>query len=246
MSFPKTPMWTDHLIGPRRAAVFDMESPRFVLVFLPDRDGVTPRDNSVWTALLSQHRIACVCPDGGDAWWSARVCPTFDARQSAERYLLDAIVPWALARAGRPATALALAGIGMGGQGALRLGFKYPKQFRVVAALNAALDHHELHGTGLPLDEMYATREQCRQDTAALHVHPANWPATLWFACPPEDRWFRGNDRLHEKLSALGVPHAVDFSASGGGPTWDTHDRLAAKMMQVLIEGLEREGRRLL
>ena len=37
-----------------------------------------------------------------------------------------------------------------------------------------------------------------------LHVHPHDWPPNVWFACDPDSPWLRGNDRLHEKLMALG------------------------------------------
>jgi S-formylglutathione hydrolase len=103
----------------------------------------------------------------------------------------------------------------MGGQGALRIGFKHPDRFRIVAAIDAALDHHELYGSRTPLDDMYPSREHSRQDTAILHIHPARQPAHIWFACEPSSRWFRGNDRLHEKLGALGVSHFFEIGSAG-------------------------------
>src|SRR5204863_6298940 len=132
--------------------------------FLPHLDGVTLKDNPVWTSLLAANRMACVCPDGGESWWADRISPSFDPARTAERYLLDDVVPWALTRFGLTANALALSGVGAGGQGALRVGFKHPGQFRVVAAAEAALDHYELYGRGTALDDMYASREHCRQD----------------------------------------------------------------------------------
>ncbi len=94
---------------------------------------------------------------------------------------------------------------------------------------------------------MYTSKEQCRQDTALMHIHPSNWPPHLFFAIDPEDvDWFRGNDRLHEKLTALGVPHTIDFTTSAGGHTWEYFNRMAEPTMRFLIEGLEKESRRLL
>ena len=68
--------------------------------------------------------------------------------------------------------AVGLLGVSMGGQGALRLAFKHPDLFQVAAGIAPALDYHEWYGHGYSLDEMYDTREHCRQDTALMHVPP--------------------------------------------------------------------------
>jgi S-formylglutathione hydrolase len=58
--------------------------------------------------------------------------------------------------------------------------------------------------------------------------------------------WHRGNDRLHEKLSALGVPHTIDFETQAGGHTWPYFERMADPALRFLVESLEKESRRLL
>jgi S-formylglutathione hydrolase len=99
----------------------------------------------------------------------------------------------------------------MGGQGAVRLGLRHPERFPIVASLDGAFDFHEHHSRGTPLDDLYTTREQARQDTAILHIHGHDWPPHIWFACSPASQWYRGNDRLHEKLAAMGVPHTAEL-----------------------------------
>ena len=138
-------------------------------------------------------------------------------------------------------------GISMGGQAALRLSFKFPETFAVVASLSSAIEYHELYGQGTPLDDMYDSKEQCRQDTALMHIHPSQFPPHIFFCIDPEDfKWYRGNDRLHEKLNALGVPHAIDFSTQAGGHTWDYYNHMADRAVRFLCAGLEQESRRLL
>jgi hypothetical protein len=78
-----------------------------------------------------------------------------------------------------------------------------------------------------------------------LHVHPHQWPPYVWFACDPDSPWLRGNDRLHEKLMALGVPHTVDFDTRVCGHSWTYFDRLAPTVIRFVAEGLDRESRRL-
>src|SRR5687768_9514455 len=149
---------------------------RFALLFLHDTDGQSPADSPALTAQLRRFNLACVAPHGGQSWWVDRVCPEFDPELTAEQHLLRNVAPWMESR-----WKLAVVGIGMGGQGAVRLGLKYPGRFRVVAGVNGAFDFHEVYGRGTPLDEMYDSRERCRQDTAVLHVHPHDWPPHLWF-----------------------------------------------------------------
>lgn len=135
----------------------------------------------------------------------------------------------------------------MGGQGALRLAFKHADLFPVVAAIAPALEYHQLYGQGSPLDEMYDSKEQCRQDTAIMHLHPSKYPPHIYFCCDPEDgAWYRGCDRLHEKLNALGVPHTADLTTRAGGHSWDHHEAMAEPVTRFLLAALEQESRRLL
>src|SRR5262249_44327733 len=120
--------------------------PRFGILYLHDLDGSPFRDRPAFTRLFDELRLACVCPQGDHSWWADRLCPEFDPRTTAERYVLDQVVPFFQSRWGLSGRAVGLLGIGMGGQGALRLAFKYPDRFPVVAALAAALEYHELYG----------------------------------------------------------------------------------------------------
>ena len=130
--------------------------------------------------------------------------------------------------------------------GALRLAFTHPDLFPVVAAISSAIEYHEWYGQGLPIDDMYDSKEQCRQDTALLHVHPAHYPPHLFFAVDPADEWYRGNDRLHEKLTALGIPHQWDLTTRAGGHSWDYFNALAERAVRFVNAGLEEMSRRLL
>jgi S-formylglutathione hydrolase len=239
-------MWETVDIAGRPADVYTPDGrPRFVLVYLADLDGITPRDNPVWTNLFAENRLACVCPAGVETWWLDRVWPPFDPDKSAESYLLDTVIPAALSRFDLRPNAVAVAGVGAGGQGALRLGFRHPDRMRVVAGLGSSLDFQEAFGHGTTLDEMFASREQCRQATAVLQVQAHNWPPHIWFACDPDSPWLRGNDRLHEKLAAIGVPHVTDFTTPACGHSWAYYDRLAPVLVRFVVGGLETEARRL-
>ncbi len=241
--------WTTLDVGGKPADVYEPDGPRprFGVLFLHGGSRETLRDRPAFTRRFEELRLACVCPHGQRCWWVDRICAEFDTTVTPERHLLDRVVPYFQTRWNLAPPALGLLGISMGGQGALRLAFKHARQFPTVAAIAPALDYHEQYGQGTPLDDLYDSKEQCRQDTAILHIHPAHYPPHLFFCIDPTDaRWFRGNDRLHEKLTALGVPHEIDFTTRAGGHTWDYFDHMAERAVRFLAAGLESESRRLL
>jgi S-formylglutathione hydrolase len=175
-----------------------------------------------------------------------RICPEFDEVISPERYLLSSVLPEFDIRWGLKPPAIGLLGYEMGGQGALRLAFKYPDRFPAVAAVTPAIEYHEWYYRDTPIMDMYTSKEQCRQDTAPMHIHPTNFPPHIYFCCDPAEReWFRGTDRLHEKLAALGITHQCDLetSASGG---WGYFEKMVEPALRFLSAGLDKESRRLL
>jgi S-formylglutathione hydrolase FrmB len=93
---------------------------------------------------------------------------------------------------------------------------------------------------------MYDSKEQCRQDTAPMHLHPSHYPPHLFFAIDPDDPWARGCERLHEKLSALGVPHEMDLATRAGGHSWAYFHHMAGRAVRFLHAGLEHQSRLLL
>lgn len=243
--------WSSPSIAGRAADVFvPSGSVRVALLFLHPHGNETlahPIAAPVWTPLLESAGMACCCPRAAETWWSDRVYPPFDSGLTAERYVLDHVEPWMRQAWGLAERAIALAGISMGGQGALRLGFKHPQRFPVVASIAGAVDYHLWFNDAPELPRMYRDREQCRQDTATLHVMSPVAPRHIWFACDPRDAvWYAGNDRLHEKLSAIGVAHTADLESSHGGHCWDYFNAMARPMLEFISTALVQESRRLL
>lgn len=243
-------MWTSVAIAGKPADVFAPSAParpRFGLLYLHGIGLETLSSSPIYTRLLEQHQLACVCPQGQRSWWADRICAEFDPRLTPEKHLLQNVVPFFAERWGLKPPAIGIFGISMGGQGALRLAFKHPRTFPVVAGISSALDYYELYGQGSPLDEMYDSKEQCRQDTALLHLPPVHPPPHIYYCIDPDDRpWYRGNDRVHEKMTALGVPHEIDFTTRAGGHSWDYFHQAAPRVVEFLLGGLTKESMRLL
>ena len=244
------PGWTRTEIAGKPADLFHPPRdvvPKFAVLYLHDYDQQTLADSAAYTAELTRHGLACVAPHGGRSWWADRVCPEFDPHVTAERHLLDHVLPWMRTTWRLAPHAVAALGIGAGGQAAVRLGFKYPVTFRVVAGVASAFDYHDWYGRGTALDEMYPSRERARQDTAILHIDPAKYPPHVWFACDPDDDdWHRGNDRLREKLTAFNLPFTADLDTRAGGHTPAYFDTIAEPALRFITEGLRQESRRLM
>ncbi len=241
--------WTIIEIAGKPADVYDPPGgrPRFGILYLHPLGLETLPGNTAFSSVFDELRLACISPHGQRSWWADRICPEFDPKITAERYLLDAVVPTFRTRWNLAPPGIGLVGISMGGQGALRLAFKHSQLFPAVAGISSALDYHERYGGGSPLDEMYDSKEQCRQDTALLHIHPSHYPPHIFFCIDPTDAdWYRGNDRLHEKMAALGVAHECDLATRAGGHSWDYFNRMAERALRFVNAGLEQEGRRLL
>lgn len=241
--------WTRLDIGGKPADVYDLPAevkPHFGILYLHGAGLETLVDCPAFTRWFDELRLVCVCPHGRQSWWADRVCAEFDPQVTPERHLLQTVVPFFAERWGIAPRGIGLLGISMGGQGALRLAFKYPERFPVAAAIAPAIEYHELYHQGTPLDDMYDSKEQCRQDTVPMHIHPSKFPPHIFSCIDPADPWLRGSDRLHEKLSALGVPHEIDLTTCAGGHSWDYFNHMAERAVRFVHQGLEQESRRLL
>ena len=241
--------WASEIIAGKAADVYQppLSRPRFGILFLHGHGLETLVDKPAFIKLFADLNLACVCPHGKRSWWVDRVCAEFDPHVTPERHLLEHVLPFFKERWGLAPPAVGVMGISMGGQGALRLAFKHPQLFPVAAAISPALDYYERYGEGPPLDDLYDSKEQCRQDTALMHIPPANYPPHLFFCIDPDDEtWYRGNDRLHEKLSALGIEHTMDLSTQAGGHSWEYFNFMAERAIRFAYAGLQQESRRLL
>jgi S-formylglutathione hydrolase FrmB len=204
-------------------------------------------DKPAFVSEFDRVGIPVIAPFTARSWWTDRICSEFDPGISAEQHLLKQVLPFIKDRFGVEPPRIGIFGTSMGGQGALRLAYKYPNQFPVVAAISPAIDYHLRMREGdetLPL--MYDDDEQARQDTALLHIHPLNWPRHQFFCCDPTDeRWWNSADRLKMKLWSLGVPHECDLETSGGGHGFEYYSKMAPKAIQFLVDRLEKERLRI-
>ncbi|MCH2113424.1 MAG: alpha/beta hydrolase-fold protein [Pirellulales bacterium] len=238
--------WTEVDVAGHPCQVYEppIRSPHeYVVLYMHDRYQGTPAARPRIMEHFARHGLRIIAPLVKQSWWADRICADFDDQITAEQYLLTKMLPFVEQRWQCKPPQLALLGASMGGQGALRLAYKYPNTFPVVAAFFPAIDFQIcIEEADAGLSQMYRDAEDARQDTATLHIHPLNWPRHQWFCCDPMDsRWYNSADRLRMKLDALGVPHECDLETSAGGHTWDYVEHMAQQAIDFLIDGLEQE-----
>lgn len=197
---------------------------RFTILYLPDDTAATD-SHPGWLAGVGLNVIA---PPRPASRWLPRVDPHRDPDGTAEQFLLEFIADPSLP-CPRPRAIF-------GGEAALRIGFRHPATFPVVACWDGDLDFHDAYGRGTVLDRCFTSREQARQQTAILQVRPGECPDAIGFGCPVDSIRARGHDRLHEKLNAVGVLH--DY--------WTGDDCPIDSILDFLVRGLEKRSRKLL
>jgi len=195
---------------------------------------------------FDRHGLRVIAPVTQRSWWSDRICAEFDPQISAEQYVLDHVMTFIKEQWGCVPPQVGLLGTSMGGQGALRLAYKYPNRFPVAAAISPAIDHQQRLVQGdETLSQMYRDAEEIRQDTATLHIHPLNWPRHQFFCCDPVDRvWHESAERLRMKLASLGVPYDADLETSGGGHDFAYYNLMAEAAVGFIADRLDKERRR--
>jgi tetraacyldisaccharide 4'-kinase len=251
ISAPQAPIsntgtWSTVEVAGKPCDVFEPTTPNphgFVVIYLHGLRGQRLIDKPIFASEFARYGLRVIAPITGPSWWADRICPTFDKQLTPERHVLDNVLTYIRNTWGAAPPQIALLGTSMGGQGALRLSFKHPNKFPVVAAISPAIDYQIRWNEGdetLPL--MYTDQEDVRQDTATLHVHPLNWPRHIWLCCDPaDDRWHESAERLRSKLAAIGIPHEYDLKTSAGGHSFTYYNHMAPAALQFIATQLEHE-----
>jgi len=255
MSLSTRPHWSVVSVAGRACEVYAPPEhvPGRAVVYLHGLDARPPSHLDALCDAIEAAALPVIAPLTGRSWFLDRKMPGFDTA-TPERFVCDAVVAEVAGRFRTEPPGIALLGIGMGGQGALRLAYRRPHVFPVAAAIAPAIDFHlgmrhaadrddgELFDT---LWETFGDVERARQDTAILHVHPLNWPRHQWFASSPADmHWHDGAQRLHSKLAALGIPHEAVLAGLPDEDAAAFEDRMATAAIEFLVSALDKESRR--
>ena len=238
--------WTEHQVAGHRCNLYEPSVPNGhgqTIIYLQGLRSARLKYQAGIVDEIDKHGLRIAEPEGDFSWWVDRISPRFDPELTGERYIVEHVLPFLASHWDCRPPQIALLGASMGGQGALRLAYKYPNKFPVTAGVYPSIDFQKKVEEGDPnLSAMYRDEEDARQDTATLHIHPLNWPRHQFFCCDPADvRWHDSADRLHMKLFSLGVPHEIDIETSAGGHSWEYFTHMAPRIIEFIAKGLESE-----
>lgn len=159
------------------------------------------------------------------------------AEDDAERWIIDEIPLLAckMVPACTKRSPVMVAGLSMGGFGALRLAGKYPHRVAAAAASSAVTDVEQLDALIEETRSAWSQAPADRSVIAALTQSPGPVPP-IRFDCGSEDPFAEGNRALHRALQRAGVAHR--YVESQGDHDWSYWSRALEDTLRFFGEVL--------
>ncbi|MFT4093839.1 MAG: alpha/beta hydrolase family protein [Niabella sp.] len=163
-----------------------------------------------------------VCPDGGyGSWyWDSPVDPSF----KYETYVSGELVEWVdkTFTTVKSPRGRAIAGLSMGGHGALYLAIKHPDVFGACGSMSGGVDIRPFPDNwdmAKRLGKYAEYPERWEKNTIVNMLHLIE-PNTLSIIidCGTEDFFYKVNEELHQQLLLRNIPH--DYIIRPGAHTW--------------------------
>ncbi len=172
-----------------------------------------------------------------DALWGDGSGYLTHADCDAERWTVEEVVEATAAAAPTLAAGarLSIAGLSMGGYGALRLGAKFPHLFESISAHSAIAWFREMAGFVEEPLESYAGNVPLEELDPLFWIkrNRARLPR-LRFDCGLSDTLLEGNRRLHGSLEFEGIPHR--YEEFDGGHEWSYWESNVARTLRFANE----------
>ncbi len=133
-----------------------------------------------------------------------------------------------------------VAGLSMGGYGAMKLALRHPDRFAAAASLSGVLDLSELSEWSWPEDprmnaRIFGPDGPSRADNPLeliTHADPGGLPA-LWVGCGTRDPLYAGNLAFVATARARGIPITTSWTEDADH-TWDLWDNEIEKVLAWL------------
>ena len=179
------------------------------------------------------HRFIIVTPEGDNGWYTDSVTTANDKYES---YILQELIP----EIDRRYRTIAdrenrfIAGLSMGGYGAVKFGLKYPAVFAVVGSFSGALGATGYGGTdtgpiGKSLSAVFGPADSATRKAndvfgivRSLAPEQIKQLPFIYQSCGTEDFVFANNRDFVALLTEKKVPH--EYRQHPGGHTWDFWD----------------------
>jgi S-formylglutathione hydrolase FrmB len=182
-----------------------------------------------------------VTPEGGDGWYTDSATVPNDKYES---YIVQELIPEIDNRFRTLADRehRIIAGLSMGGYGAIKFGLKHPDKFSLVGSFSGALDaplRGEDNKTLRPsIINVFGTDgSKTRVDNDVYRMIREASPDSIralpyvYFACGTEDFLFQPNREFDSLLLEKKVPH--EYRELPGAHTWDFWDAQVQEFLRV-------------
>jgi len=191
------------------------------------------------------YEFIIVMPEGNDSWYTDSATVPTDKYES---YILQELIPDVEKRfrAASEAGSRAIAGLSMGGYGALKFGVKYPQQFVFVASMSGALGaaswtESDLKGLEFILRSLQSVYGSASSPTRAANDLgrlyrdlPAASIASLpyiYLDCGTEDQLLPINRNFADILMTRKIPH--EYRQLPGNHSWTYWDAQVQEVLRI-------------
>lgn len=192
----------------------------------------------------STNNIILVMPEGGDGWYTDSAAVANDKYES---YIIEELLP-EIDKKFRTIgirEKRAIAGLSMGGYGALKFGLKYPELFSVVGSFSGAFDA-PMRGIGgaktwPSIMSVYGKGDSETRKANDIFARVGKIAGDdiaklpfIYLDCGTEDFLFETNRRFADLLIEKKVPH--EFRQLPGGHTWPYWEKQAGEFVELAME----------
>lgn len=203
----------------------------------------------------SKYRMIVVMPEGNDGWYTDSATVASDKYES---YFIRELIPDVQkryrtieSRYGR-----GVAGLSMGGYGALKFGLKYPATFAFAGSMSGALaaaswSEKEMAGPPSFAESFMSVFGPLTSDTRKANdifetvrtIAPARASALpyLYLDCGTEDPLFSSNQQFAALLQEKKIPH--EYRQLSGNHSWEYWDRQVQEVLKIAADKLRAGGR---
>jgi putative tributyrin esterase len=198
----------------------------------------------------SRYRLIVVTPEGDDGWYTDSATVAADKYES---YILNELIPNVQKRYRTIETRYgeAVAGLSMGGYGALKFGLKFPSSFNFVASMSGALaaaswTEKELKDPGAARDSVLRVFGPAGSETRKqndifqiVRTMPTNRIAGLpyiYLDCGTEDPLSTDSSQFAALLREKKIPH--EYRELPGNHNWAYWDQQVREVLRLAAEHL--------
>ncbi|MBT3279233.1 MAG: esterase family protein [Phycisphaerales bacterium] len=196
---------------------------------------------------LAEMPMIVVMPDGGRGWYLDDPRP---GGLAWEQYMIEDVVCFVdtTFRTIRSREGRAIAGLSMGGHGALGLAMKHPEIYSMASTHSGAVffghhprpssELHDINAVNAFADAINAseTGDLWSISERYLSQKAAELPLSIRMDCGTEDELIDDNREFHAHLDAVGLAH--DYAEYSGGHRWDYWNKHVYKTLRFVRDGL--------